>query len=507
MRKVALDSAVVTILNVTSQAASFILFAGIAALFGANWQTDAFFLAMTVPALVIASVMNAITSVFIPVMTECRVQRPRALGELIGSALRYVFALSVLAAAAMGLAAAPLLMWANPGLGAESRRLAVQQTLLLLPMIATQTVTAVLAAAYNSMGRFWFPTGTSTLRFLATLVLILVLRPALGITSLPASFVLGTLIQVVLLGVFWPRLGIRVILRWRVDSDLAQSFKLALPLIMGTAALQLGVVVSRFLASRLPAGSVSMLDYASRISSGLMELLTGGVLLVTLADWSQVAAQGDVAALQAKLRQTTRLGLFALLPIVAVLLALREPVIAVALQRGQFTAGLATTTAGVLAFYLIGIPLDAVGRVYVRLFLVWRNTVVVGGLAVFRLVATAIMSLVLMRALGVRGLALADSIAVTLITSSLIVLADRKLGSTLSGLGLALAKLGLAAVMAGLVAGFLNHAVPGSSPWIRLPVVGGLSIAAYLGTAWILQVKELGTIYELFVRRQPEPAT
>ncbi|HNI35973.1 MAG TPA: nuclear transport factor 2 family protein, partial [Microthrixaceae bacterium] len=87
--------------------------------------------------------------------------------------------------------------------------------------------------------------------------------------------------------------------------------------------------------------SVSVLDYASRISGAVMELLTGGVLLVSLADWAETMAAGDQPALRSKLRRTALTMLALVLPVTACLAALRAPVVALALQRGRFAPGMA----------------------------------------------------------------------------------------------------------------------------------------------------------------------
>lgn len=491
MNKVALDSILVTILNAMGQAASFALFAVIAASFGASRETDAFFLALTVPALFTASVVNAITSVFIPIVTECKVQRPETAGRLVGSAILYVALISLSAAALVGLLTPALLQLGGGGLNEETQRLAAHHTLLLLPMITLQTVGGVLAAVYNAYGQFGLPAGTVLLRYTLTLALIPALRPITGIDSLPLSFVAGTLLQFAVLLLFWRRLSLRLQFGLRLGDDVRRSFFLALPLILGTAAIQLGVVVTRFLAAQLPPGSVSTLDYASRISSGLMELLTSGVLLVTLANWSQLAAQGDMALLRARLQQTLLMILFLIMPVVAILVALREPVTALLLQRGEFDAGTTAATAAVMLFFLLGIPADVIGRVYVRLFLVWKATWTIGALAALRMVTSAGLGFALMGALGVRGLALGDLISVVVVLTGLIALAHPRLGNTFGELLVPLLKLLIAAVVAGLGAVATATWLGGDTIWLLLPLASLVGLMLFVVTSWLLRVQEL----------------
>src|SRR5262249_44601100 len=151
------------------------------------------------------------------------------------------------------------------------------------------------------------------------LIFIVVLKSIIGIFSIPAGFVGGALVHLILLILLWSHTGIRIVWHSRFDKKLRQSLMLALPLILGTAALQFGVVVSRFLAAQLSEGNVSALDYATRISSGVVELLTSGILVVTLVDWSAIMAQGNQELLRAKLQSTLIVLLLVIAPVVAVL--------------------------------------------------------------------------------------------------------------------------------------------------------------------------------------------
>ncbi|MEN9934625.1 MAG: hypothetical protein RLZZ387_1204 [Chloroflexota bacterium] len=502
MRRIAFDSAVVTALNIIGQGASFVLFVGIAALFGANAQTDAFFLAMTIPALFIGTAVSATTSAFIPVLTEYRIKRPDDLGYIVGPALVVMIGLSLVGTAVI-VAATPLaLSLSATGLSEATRSLAYQHTLLLSPMIAVQTVIGVLAAAYNSAQRFALPAAATVVRYLSTLLLIVTLRPAIGVLSLSIGFTLGTLINLALLALFWHKLQIRLVLWTRLDPDLSQALRSAVPLVFGTAALQLGVVISRFLAAQLPDGSVSVLDYATRIASAIIEVLTSGIFLVTLADWSKLVVLNVQEQLRLRLGQTVMVVMFLVTPIVAMLLVLREPVTALILQRGAFDADMTAVTASVLAVLLIGLPLDVIGRTYVRLFLAWRETLVLGGLAMLRVVSMLALSFALMPALGVLGIALADTLAIALIALCLVLLANRRIGNTLASLWLPLGKLTLAAAGTGAAtvaaAGLMQHA----SVWLMLILASTAGGLCYLVLSWLLRVRELVFLTELIARRQ-----
>lgn len=498
---VARNSVVVTVLNVVAQGASFLLFAAIAKLFGANSQTDAFFLAFTVPLLFVGPVVSGITSVFIPVLTECRLRHPEAVGRLIGSATVNVLLLTILGVGVFAAAAPFVLPAASAGLPAEARPLVVRQTFILLPLIVSQSVVGVLAAAYNSVGHFAYPPWATVARHVSTLVLVLVLRPSLAITSLPVAFVVGGVVQLGLLASFWPRLGLPVVWTWRVSPEFRRSLALAVPLVLGTIALSVVVVISRFLAARLGPGSVTVFDYGSRIAQALLELLTGGVLLVSLSNWSELATNRDLAQLRVRLRQTLMIVLFLMLPIIAMLYVLREPVVALILERGHFSASRSAATAAVFGLLLIGLPLEMAGRVYVRLFLARQSTAVMGLGAGLRLFVVLGLSIWLMKPFGVRGLALAEALGGGFIACYLAWEARRMVGPTLNGLWVPLLRLVVLAAVAGVAADGVTRMLPARPPLVLVTLAGVAGTVVYALGVIVLRLPEWSVIRQYLPAR------
>ncbi len=507
MRRVARDSLVVTSLNTAAQLASFALFATIARLYGADLRTDAFFLALTIPMLFIGPVVNAVRAVYIPIIAECRALHPEAVGRLIGSTLLYVLAIS-LGGVALFAAGAPLVLpLAATGLPPEGRTLVVRLTLLLLPLVVAQALSAVLSASYNAAGRFVLPAAAAGLRHVVALVVIIATASQLGVMALPAGFVAGAAFQLVLLVMWWSSLAFRIEWTFRAVDELRRSLRLALPLILGTVALYLAILVTRYLASWLPPGSVTILDYASRITSAVMEVLTSGVLLVVLSSWANLLHRASTRVLHQRVRQTIVLVLFAVMPVLTILFALRLPAVSVLLGRGRFDASLAGATASVFAILLVGLPLDIVGRVFTRLFLVRQVTWVMGTAAAIRLALVALLSLALMGRLGLHGLAVAESVGIAATTAFFIWIAERMEPGTgmLAGLGWPLARITLLALGAGAVAGLVSTVFGDVSAFANLAVSSIAGAAAYVGLAFLANASELRSFLQLFSRR-PEHA-
>jgi peptidoglycan biosynthesis protein MviN/MurJ (putative lipid II flippase) len=66
-KRIAKDSSLVTLISIGVQALTFLSSIYVAAIFGADWRTDAYFFALTIPWIFINVVSVVVKSVLVPV--------------------------------------------------------------------------------------------------------------------------------------------------------------------------------------------------------------------------------------------------------------------------------------------------------------------------------------------------------------------------------------------------------------------------------------------------------
>jgi putative peptidoglycan lipid II flippase len=345
------------------------------------------------------------------------------------------------------------------------------------------------------------PAVASGSRHLLALAIIIGLHGRLGIRSLPLAFVAAAVYQLLVLAARWKSLDVPI--RWSLGAaaELRRPLRLAVPLILGSSAAYLTVLVTRVVASHLQPGSVTILDYASRILSSLMEVLTAGVLLVVLANWSHALQQESVEALRGRLRRTVVLVLFLTLPVLTILFALREPAVTLLLGRGQFNAELVTATASVLAVLLLATPLDVVGRIYMRYFIAQQSTWTVAFASAVRLVLVGMLSLLLVRPLQLEGLALTEALSVSIMGVFYVAMADAQGGRTLAGTAWSLIRMTALAVLAGVVAAAVASLLQGAPVLLLAALSASAGGLAYVLGAWLTGAAELRSVLGMFGRR------
>ena len=186
---------------------------------------------------------------------------------------------------------------------------------------------------------------------------------------------------------------------------------LMLPVILGGAVYQINILVGTLLASLLDQGSVTYLYFADRLVQfplGVFAIATATAVLPSL---SRQAATGDLNTLKDTFVHALRLVFFITIPASVGLIILREPIIALLFQRGEFDALATRLTAQALLYYAMGLWAFSAVRIIVATFFALQDTKTPLKVAGISILANIVLGVVLMKPLAHGGLALATSLA------------------------------------------------------------------------------------------------
>jgi putative peptidoglycan lipid II flippase len=186
--------------------------------------------------------------------------------------------------------------------------------------------------------------------------------------------------------------------------------------------IQLNPVVARGVLAALPTGSVAIMSYAERLAAIPAVVLGTGFTTVLLSHWSVLSVEGDRSALTASLNEAIRTLIVLLVPVVAGLFLLREPLTILVYRRGAFDQPAVAATSAVFAILVLQtIPLY-LHMTIVRILLAERALQTMFWLSL----GSGVLNLGLMVALGIwmgygaRGIAggmLLNSVVVVFVTA------------------------------------------------------------------------------------------
>ena len=393
--------------------------------------------------------------------------------------------------------------------------LTTQMTRIMTPFLLLVALAAAVMGVLNTRRVFFIPAIAPTMLNLALIAsgfLIAPLCPRFGlqpIVGMAFGVLLGglgqLLIQVPALhaqGFRWhPAISFR-------EPGVLRIVTLMAPAAVGLAATQVNIFVNTFLASMLPQGSVSWLNYAYRLMQLPIGLFGVAIATVTLAEVSRHAARREMPELKRTISFSLRFGLFLTLPATMLLIALAHPIVALLYQHGRFGPEDSWQTAQALWGYAVGLSAFSAVRVLVPVYYSLGMTRIPVTISFVTIALNVALNLMLMGPLRHRGLALATSIASVANFVLLFEMLRRKIGPMGGRILLRSAgKILLASVLAGMAAYAaamgVERALGLTSVAARIAVVAsGIAAASimYVAAVFALRIQESGPLFAFIAR-------
>ena len=468
----------------------------IAALIGAGSIADAFFVAFKLPNLFRRLFAEgAFSAGFVPMFSALLEREGHAAARRFAEEALSVLIVALAVVVAAFEAAMPwILPVLAPGFAADPPRfdLAVALTRITFPYLLLVSVVALYGGVLNAVGRFAAMAATPILLNLCLIGALLGVRDLLPTPAhaLAWGVAAAGAAQLAWLAAVAARAGFA--LRLRVPRWTRQVRELAgrmLPAALGSGVAQVNIAVDLLLASLLPAGSISYLFFADRLTQlplGVVGVATGTALLPLL---SRQLAAGERAAAGTSFSRAVEVALLLSLPAAAALMAAAEPVVRVLFERGAFDAGATGATAAAVTAYAVGVPAYVLVKVLSPGYYARKDTRTPVRVAMVALVANVVLNLILMVPLRHTGLALATALSAWLNAGLLYwFLRHRGHFAPDARLRRAVPRLGLAAVglALGVWLGAASLAQPLAGPAgaragaLALLVVGGFALYAVL---------------------------
>ena len=485
--------------------------------FGATGVSDTFFAAFRIPNLLRELFAEgSMSAAFIPVLTEYRQKK----GE--GEASRLVkitftFILMVVGlVCVLGVLFSPAIVTViAPGFvgSAEKFSLTVLLTRIMFPFLLFISLAALVMGALNTKKVFFIP-ALAPAMLNVTLIMSIILfesRSKHPITAAAIGVLAGGFVQFAFqLPSFFKN-------KYSLGFDtgfghpgIKKMSTLLIPATLALSVSQINIVVSNILASFLPSGSITYLFYSMRLIQfpiGIFGVAMGTAILPTL---SEHAAKGNIDLLREDFSFALRLLFFISIPAMAGLIALREPIVNLLFQRGQFDYSATRGTAEALLFYSIGIWSIVGVRVVTAAFYSMQDTKTPVKVAVIGVLANLIFSLSLMGPMKHSGLALANALASGINFMILFYMLRKKLKRIdAKRIMRSFAKISAASLIMGLAGWLILHGdlwTRGGNTGVKTVLLGGAAfvcVSIYITTNFLLRNEEIRYMYETMKKRYP----
>jgi putative peptidoglycan lipid II flippase len=485
--------------------------------FGQGYEADISTGAFILPDLLFFLIAGgALSSAFIPVFTEKMTNGKEEEAWRLFSTVATVMFLVVSVFVVLGeVFAYPLTNLLNYGFSDQKVADTVPLTRIVLPAQLCFFLGGIMMGAQNVKGKYAVPSLGPVIYNAGIIFGGAVLSIWLGVEGLCWGALLGAFLGNFLLqAVALRRLGLqfRPSLDYR-NPDAVRVWKLMLPVILGLALPQVSLIFNRIFATGLGDGPVAALTNANQLMQVPLGIFAQSLALAIFPTLSALAAKKQYREMADTSSSGIRALLFLTIPASALMMVLAVPIVQLLLQHGRFTYQDTLLCASALVFYCAGIFAWSAQSILSRSFYAMEDTrtpVIIGTGVTLLFIP---LNLLFMNGLGlgIRGLALATTVAATLNMLVMVAVLSRRLeGYDVRRLAVSVARIAAASLAAAggcwLAARWAGGAAEGLGPKLHAAAVlaagfgvGGL---VYAAAAKALKMEELSLALGLMRRRR-----
>ena len=430
INKVAKSAVIIIILSLLSKGLGFFREVLIASNFGSGKQTDAFFIAMTATALLSGFLSNAVSTTFIPVLSEIETKEGKQ-GKIYhaNNMINIMVIFSAVLVIVAWIFSPYIVKILAKGFNKEQLELSIQLTKIGLPVIIFGGINGIFTGFLQSEQKF-ISTAAAGFPFNFVYIIFLIfLSERFGIKGLMVASVIAVGSQLLIQIPEAISSGYRYMFKIDFkDNYVKKVILLSFPVLIGVAINDLNAIIDRSLASSLDVGSISALNYANKLNGLILGVFISAITTVIFPLLSQQSNSNNIKGMKRTMSYGINLIFVITIPATIGLIVLSEPIVELAFKRGAFDANATIMTSQSLIFYSIGLIAMSINLLLNRVYYSLQDTktpMINGSISVgFNI----IFNIILIKYMKHSGLALATSLSATISTLMLLYGLKKKIG-------------------------------------------------------------------------------
>lgn len=483
----------------------------LASAYGASGTSDAFLVAMNIPAVIFSAIGTSLGTAFIPLYCDLEAKQGKKASLRFSNNVLNIVVLLCLITSLVGVVfTEPIVKLFAVGFKGETLTQAIYFTRVLILGMAFLGMSYIMMAFLQVKENFVIP-GLMSVPYNMLIIISIFLSVTINPNLLPWGTLIGLSLQFIFQYPFARKKGFkyRPYINLK-DEYLKRMLWLIGPVLIGVAVTQVNSIVDRTIASTLVEGSISALNYATKLNQFVMGMFIVSISSVIYPMLSKLSTENNKKKFKESIVTAINVVTLIIIPISVGAIILAEPIVKLLFQRGEFDARATQMTAIALIFYSIGMLgfglRDILGKIFYSLQ--DTKTPMINGIIAMVLNIVLNLAFVKYTNMGLGGLAFATSISSLVTIALLSVSLRRKIGafggkkiisvlikSIIAALLMALVtKFTYNAIDAFLSAGFIQDA-------IKLAIPVGLGAIVYAVSIIVLRVDEVKLIFKMINKK------
>lgn len=500
-KKVAHGTIIIVFVGILAKFTSFIAEAILAAYLGTTYQSDAYYMVNSIQLVIYPMLSVGIWKVFLPIYKSKLAQGEEKEAAALTNKVITIFSIvSFVAAGLLILLAGPVVSLVAPGFEGETRELCIKLVRISAPMYFFIIAAAVYASILQANNKFLGSQIREVASHIPTILAAIFFYKTFGIEAMAIALVVGGAVRLLieLPFVSWGY-------KYRPDFKFrGQEFVIMLKrlpsALISEGVTQLNTLIDKAMASTLPTGTVSALNYGQKLMNVFSGLLSTAIATALYPQMIELIALRKEDELGKLVEKIINIFCVLMLPVTIACILFRTELVAAVFQRGSFTADSTALTAGVFSLYCLGLFFIASNTVITNLFYGYGDTKTPMYISIANLVINVMLNICFIRFWGVNGLALATSLSAIITFFVRIKAAEKFVKLNNKQMIITFMKIFLAAVVACLMPRLIFWLHP-INRYMMLILSAAMGVVIYLGIVKIIKVTEIDDLIRLLKRK------
>lgn len=389
----------------------FIKSLALATIFGATQMTDAFNVADGLMLNALVPLAEAMAVSFLPVYIGIREKGKKEAQAFTSRTLIDVFLVGIGMSAVLYVLAPLILALMLPTYSQGELKLTIFYFRILIWGMCFYMSNQLLQSLLNAEKQYGYSSFTAMINNLILTATAVILGARFGMTAMAAAVPFSYMIQYVFL--FGKTRGYgSVTLRYGLyDSQVIRMCMQALPIFFGTAICELNTLVDRSLLSRMAVGSVTAVSYAAVLYQFASNLIGIPLNTIIYTELAESFAAGRMEEGAEKLEKGIHISFFFCIPLSVFVVMMAKVIVQITYGHGAFDAAAVAMTAQGLQFYGLCFLAYCINAVVFRACYSLNDTVLPMKVGMGTVSLNIVLSILLSKVMGLRGVVLATAIA------------------------------------------------------------------------------------------------
>jgi len=294
---------------------------------------------------------------------------------------------------------------------------------LALPILLFSGMVILGNSVLNAHGRAVLTSSAQLVVPLVAIIALLVFGESYGVQAVMIGMVIGQVLNLLIIQLYlkrqnvtlWARLGSFRFTRGGSGS-MSPLLGQYLPLVASAFFISVAALVSSMLAMSLPEGAVSAFNLGNKVVLFVTGLVGTAVATVMLPYFSAMVSKNHLVTARRELSLFLLFATFVSVPISAGMYIWAEPIIRLAFEGGTFGSDSTAVVTRVMQYSVVQLPFFICNSLLLKFATATKHVLAISAVAIVGLAVNVVASLLLMRYMGVAGIALGMSVSMLVST-------------------------------------------------------------------------------------------